>query len=297
MKKLSEEQVRQLFPHFSSISEIATGGFKTVYDADVGESREALKVVSIPDGDGALDEQKYRDECVGRIKREVALLNECSTPFLVRTASQPITHHKVEGSDFVTYSEEFLEGANLLEVARSGGDLPSEREVKLLLKCLFQCIRELWKRGVVHRDVKPLNIIKTIYPERPFVLIDLGIAFALHDTALTHQASMRNPIATYRYIAPEQCDPRKRLSLDYRCDLYSAALTAFEYATNVHPIAQEHDDMMRTVARALNDKPKDLSDIRPDFSKDFCRLVGQLLKKRPALRPANIEYLISKMEK
>jgi len=296
MQKLTITQLNGLFPQYSNIEEIAEGGFKTVYKATLPDGIEALKVVSIPDGSVTDDHQRFRDECIGRVEREVGILNDCHSPYLVKVASLQLNHHTIEGNDFVTYSEEFLPGANLWDILRTATDRPSEAEVKQLMSCLLHAIKELWNLRVIHRDIKPLNVIRLGNQDRPFVLIDLGIAFAIRETALTFNASHRDPVATFRYIAPEQCDPRRRANLDYRTDLYAAALTVFEFATGQHPVARDTDDRMLTVTRALLEPPKRLEALRADFSTPFCRLINQLLNKRPSLRPANIDHLIQLTE-
>lgn len=166
----------------------------------------------------------------------------------------------------------------------------------MLMKCLLLAIKELWSMRYIHRDIKPANVIKLDDPQRPFVLIDLGIAFGLLETGLTYNAAFRDPPATFRYLAPEMANPAFRSNLDYRSDLYTAALTCFEYAAGQHPIARDSDDVIRTVTRALHDVPRPLQSLRPDYSPAFCRLIDQLLKKKPALRPANLDSLIKQME-
>ncbi len=317
MNKIPIADLLTKFPQYTHLEEIAEGGYKTVYRATMQPGVEALKVVSIPDGSQSDDHQLFRDECIGRVRREVSILEKCSSPYMVKTASlelEPITHN---GQDFVVYSEEFLEGSDLWSLVRANATPPSENEVKQLFTCLLECIKELWSMKVIHRDIKPCNVIRLPDLDRPFVLIDLGIAFALQDVALTFNATNRNqdfvmniscfhvaltfnatnrnPMATFRYIAPEQCDTRNRANLDYRADLYSAALTLFEYATGEHPIARNSDDAIQTVTRALMEPPKKLIDLRPDFSAEFCKLINQLLNKRPALRPANLNALINQM--
>jgi serine/threonine protein kinase len=129
-------------------------------------------------------------------------------------------------------------------------------------------------------------------PARPFVLIDLGIAFGLLETGLTIQGVPR----TNRYLAPEMSIPDFRSNLDYRTDLYTTALTVYEYAAGKHPIAEDSDDDMLTITRALHQAARPLQDARPDFSPEFCKLIDQLLKKKPSLRPANLDWLIAQTE-
>jgi serine/threonine protein kinase len=196
----------------------------------------------------------------------------------------------------VLYSEEFLPGLDLWKILKTATLRPDEAEAKLLMKCLLLCITEIWEMKVVHRDIKPSNVIKLNEPERPFVLLDLGIAFSVADTGLTYNADMRDPPSTFRYLAPEMADPNFRDNLDFRADLYTTALTVYEYASGHHPIAEDNDDPIRTVTRAIRQQPTPLATHRPEYSPQFTHLIDQLLKKKPALRPANLKRLIQMME-
>ncbi len=290
--KLAEAQVAALCPEFLDIREIDAGGFKTVYRARHEGRDEVIKVIGIPQPDGREFMERFREECIGRVAREVEILNRCQSPFLVRTGALSLFTKTVDGQDYVLYSEEYLPGRDLWTILRAGGERPSEGEAKQLMRCLLLAIQELWGMRVIHRDIKPKNVMKLNDPNRPFVLLDLGIAFSLVETGLTYNAAMRDPPATFRYLAPEMGDPHFRANLDYRADLYTTALTVYEYASGHHPIARDSDDPVRTVTRALRQLPDSLAKHRPDFSKRFVRLIDQLLKKRPALRPANLDHLI-----
>jgi serine/threonine protein kinase len=91
-------------------------------------------------------------------------------------------------------------------------------------------------------------------------------------------------------------DPNFRDNLDFRADLYTTALTVYEYASGHHPIAEDNDDPIRTVTRAIRQQPTPLATHRPEYSPQFTHLIDQLLKKKPALRPANLKRLIQMME-
>lgn len=298
MKKIPDQELLNNLPRYSSLREINAGGFKTVYEARRAEGggKEALKVVEIPDGSQSDNHEKYRQECIARVKREVSVLLNAKSPYLVKVTDLEFQTLQYDNCDFVIYSEEFLEGENLWDLIRGHSAPPTQEELNTLTVCLLKAIQDLWSEKVVHRDIKPLNVMKTTNPNRPFVLIDLGIAFSIMDTALTFNALNRDPLATFRYIAPERCDPRHRASIDFRCDLYSAALTIFEYAAKKHPIAQDSDDKMLTVTRAVIQEPLKLHDLRKDLDLSFCQLIDQMLKKTPALRPANLSKIISNLE-
>ena len=106
----------------------------------------------------------------------------------------------------------------------------------------------------------------------------------------------RFPPATLRYLAPEMMLPDFRERLDFRTDLYTTGMTIFEYAAGRHPLAKDRDDLMRTISRALHQPPAPLNQYRTDLPDSFCKLVDGLLKKKPALRPANLAMLFHKLE-
>jgi serine/threonine protein kinase len=127
-------------------------------------------------------------------------------------------------------------------------------------------------------------------------LLDLGIAFAVLETSLTLDPRHRLPPGTLPYLAPEMLQPNFRDSIDYRSDLYAAALTIYECAVGHHPFARKPEDMVTTLSRVLRESPPPLESARPDLSKAFCQLVDSMLKKIPALRPANLPMLIRQLE-
>ncbi len=128
------------------------------------------------------------------------------------------------------------------------------------------------------------------------MLLDLGIAFSVFDTPLTFDAQHRLPPGTFRYLAPEMLQPQFRESLDFRSDIYAAGLTVFEYAAGQHPLARDRDDLVTTLSRVIRQAPRPLRDLRPDLSAFMTQTVDRMLKKLPALRPANLNALIAQLE-
>lgn len=283
------------FPQVSSLAIFNTGGFKIVFRATISGETEALKLIPLPPL--SQDEQRiaYRIEALGRIRREYQALSSCLIPELVKLGSLPLTECNLAGIDYIAYSEEFLSGRDLNDIIRNDPNIPNEIELKLLSSCLLRAIRELWNKGYIHRDIKPANVIKLGVPTRPFVLLDLGIAQSISETALTYNPTARLPVATYRYMAPERANPLFRDRLDFRSDLYSAALTVYEYATKNHPYARNADDDVLTISRAINVLPSPLKSTRSDLDEAFCQLIDQMLRKKPALRPSNLEQLLAFM--
>lgn len=217
------------------------GGFKAVYKGYVHERPEAIKVVYIP----ADINEEERIELIGRVKREIEALDKCKSSEFVRLGSLPPESININGIDYIIYSEEFLDGENLRSKLKENykPDLP---ELVQLTKTLLKAIKLLKENDLIHRDIKPDNAIKLKSPERPFVILDLGIAFKIHGTALTRNSMFRP--GTLPYMAPEMFNPRFRENLDYRSDMYSAGVTVYEYASGVHPIRKRGKDAYTTSA-------------------------------------------------
>ena len=288
--------IQQALPQIQSITMLDTGGFKAVYRVTIGGQTEAFKLIQIPTSDGSIDAEAFKREMTGRVRREVEALSRCNGPEIVKLGTLALTPVTISAVDYVAYSEEFLDGSDLWKLIVAGGTKPTEAELRLLFLTMLKAIRNVWALGYVHRDIKPKNVMKLNNPARQFVLLDFGIAYSVQDTGLTANPTARMPMATYRYLAPEMMNPTFRETIDYRTDLYTTAMTVYEYAAQRHPLAQDRDDLMHTISRALHQPATPLATHRPDLSPGLCQTVDQMLKKKPALRPANLNALISRME-
>lgn len=265
------------------------GGFKAVYKGSVQEKPEAIKVVYIPSDINEED----RIELIGRVTREIEALDKCKSPEFVQLGSLPPESININGIDYIIYSEKFLDGENLRSKIRENYK-PDLSELIQLTVTFLKAIKLLKENDLIHRDIKPDNTMKLKSNERPFVILDLGIAFKIHGTELTRNPRFRP--GTLLYMAPEMFNPRFRESLDYRSDMYSAGITLFEYASGAHPIKKRDDDDFTTMYRIIRSKPQPLSTLRPDLPSEFCKIVDQLTKKLPALRPASFERLLKKIK-
>jgi serine/threonine protein kinase len=292
----SDGDLQRTLPQIQNIALLDMGGFKAVYRVTLAGNPEALKLIQIPASDGSTEAEAFKREMVGRVRREVEALGRCTGPEIVKLGKLPLTSLSINSLDYVAYSEEFLEGSDLWKLLTSGSAKPMEQELRSLFVTLLKAISDVWALGYVHRDIKPKNVMKVNNPPRQFVLLDFGIAYSVQETGLTANPTGRMPLATYRYLAPEMMNPAFRETIDYRTDLYAAAMTVYEYGAQRHPLAQDRDDMMHTISRALHQPATPLTKHRPDLSLDFCQIVDQMLKKKPALRPANLKALIQRME-
>lgn len=285
------EEVKKVAPEARNLEEIGSGGFKVVYKALVSGKIEAVKLVQIPSDE---NDETVRDENLRRIVRELEILSKCTSPYLVKLGSIAPRACKIGGLEYMLYSEEYLPGDSLREMI-SKDYRPTRQELAELGACMLKAVQDLASMNVIHRDIKPDNIIRTNNPIRPYVLLDLGIAFQVGGTRITRN-SARIPGTLY-YIAPEMLDQGFRQNLDYRADLYTVALTLYEFASGDNPFAHRGDPQFTTLYRIKTQKPKPLREFRIDLPTEMCSLIDQLMRKLPALRPANLNQLIGEMER
>ena len=135
--------------------------------------------------------------------------------------------------------------------------------------------------GLVHRDVKPGNILIT--PEGRFLLADFGIAKALGNTTedLTHDNIM---MGTAKYLSPEQVRGKP---LDGRADLYGLGLVLYECLAGKVPFLGETD--ADTALARLQREPTDLAHLRPSLAPQLVRVIHKLLARNPDHRYASGE--------
>jgi serine/threonine protein kinase len=284
------EKVKKVAPEAENLEEIGSGGFKVVYKALVSDKIEAVKLVQIPSDES---DETIRDENLRRIARELDILSKCTSPYLVKLASITPRACEINAIEYMVYSEEYIPGDSLREMILKDYR-PAGQELADLGVCLLKAVRELALMNVIHRDIKPDNIIRTNDPTRPYMLLDLGIAFQIGGTLITRN-SARIPGTLY-YIAPEMLDQGFRQNLDYRADLYTVALTLYEFASGDNPFAHRGDPQFTTLYRIKTQRPRPLRELRNDLPDEMCSLIDQLMRKLPALRPANLNQLIEEME-
>ena len=276
-------------------SYIKSGSFKSVYRVTTMDgATEVLKIIRLPQDVSTDVAKALRDQELGRAKRETELLGHATSPFIVRLGHLAPIILDLGGETCMAYSEEMLPGRDLESVIAEKHQ-PITDEVRVLLSALVQGIQALWtQQKTVHRDIKPANVFMTGLSERPFVLLDFGIAYKVSEPGLTVDPS--HVPATPLYMAPEMLDPNFRDTLSFRADLYSAGITAFEYATGgIHPLARKGDDLAKTYIRILHQEPLRLAPLRPDLPVELTVLIDQLIKKNPALRPGNMGLILKQL--
>lgn len=291
------DNLKTVIPDVSDLEYLDAGGFKAVYKGIIDEVIEAIKLIylqPVTENNNESDENNnISDQMIARVNRELLALQKCECPYLVNLGTMSLRSIIINNHEYFIYSEEYLDGISL----RNNIDpkcLPEFESIKDLAICLFSVIEALSEIGHIHRDIKPDNIIKMPLAERPFVILDLGIAFKIDGTIITHNGGVAP--GTPPYMAPELFFPDYHDKIDPRSDIFSAGVTIYEFASGQHPFNDNSGDINSTIRNILKKKPSPLHSCRPDIPEIFCKIVDRCISKKPALRFSDISNLIQTVE-
>jgi serine/threonine protein kinase len=238
---------------------IGSGGFGTVYEAWDGRLERPVAVKAIDAGGG---------EGSGRVLREAQAAARLNHPGIVTLYEMG----EEEGSALLV--TELVEGSTLDELSREGS--LSDREVGEIGADLCEALDHAHSRSVVHRDIKPQNVLVTEDGEPRAKLMDFGVARLTDATALTAPGGV---VGTLAYMAPEQAEGREA---GPEADIYSLALTLYECWTGENP---NRRSTPAATARAIGSRARPLRRIRPDLPRDLSQTVDECLQPRPPHRP------------
>ena len=195
--------------------DIGGGGFKRVFLVEQRENEVyALKVVI---------------EASHRTAREIAAMQRCNHPNIARL--HRVGRHGYQGRTYDYMIEEYLSGGTLTYRLRQLGSLNNIQTLNLGRE-MIDAIMHLSGFGLVHRDIKPDNIMFREDGSTP-VLVDFGIVRDLTATSLTETWAARGPGTAY-YAAPEQLNNQKSL-IDWRTDQYSLGVVLCCARFGAHP--------------------------------------------------------------
>src|SRR3954451_22849415 len=195
---------------------LGAGGFGTVYEATDERLRRPVAVKIIPSV-GRVDPT--------RAQREALAAGRLDHPGIVA-----IFDAGQDGTARYLVSE-LVHGRTVDDLTAEG--LLSDRDVLRVGLALCGALAHAHERGVVHRDVKPQNVIVPDAPRSAAgvaKLADFGVAHLAGDESLTRTGDV---IGTLAYMAPEQAAGQR---IDHRCDLYSLALVLYEALAGHHPL-------------------------------------------------------------
>ena len=256
--------------------ELGRGGMATVYLArDLKHDRMVAIKVLHPELAATLGPERFL--------REIKVVAGLQHPNIL-----PV-HDSGEAIGRLWFAMPYVEGESLRARLAREGELPVGEAVRLL-RDVVDALACAHQHGVVHRDIKPDNVLLSGHHA---IVADFGVAKALSaaadDSALT---SAGMAIGTPAYMAPEQAaaDPHA----DHRADIYAVGAMAYEMLTGQPPFTGPTPQAV--LAAQLTDKPQSFAKARPSVPPALEALVLRCLEKRPADRWQSAEELLHRLE-
>lgn len=254
----------QTVSHYRITGKLGTGGMGIVYEAEDTRlpRKVALKFLPEESADDPDAERRFQREA-----DTIAQLNHANICTIYE-----IDRH--EGRAFIAM--QCVEGLNL-KTYLSRRQLSTAEIVEIALQ-VTAALGSAHAKGIVHRDIKPGNII--VSDDGHVTVLDFGLARRFK-TDETHEMGPEGstipgrPMGTANYMAPERI---LQLPLDPRSDLFSLGVVIYEMATGRLPFAGSSPS--ETVANVLDKDPVPLTEIAPQHPKSLERVVGRLLQKR-----------------
>lgn len=237
---------------------IGSGGFGVVYEAWDGRLERSVAVKAI----------ESHGESGRRVMREAQAAARLNHPGIV-------TLYEIgEEAGSTLLVTELVDGSTLATL-NSDRSL-SDREIGEIGADLCEALDHAHARGVVHRDIKPQNVLVTQEGEPHAKLMDFGIATVADGASLTAPGDI---VGTLAYMAPEQAEGRPA---GPEADVYSLALTLYECWSGENPNRRLNP---AATARAIGSRPRALRRLRPDLPRQLTDAIDECLQSRPSRRP------------
>jgi serine/threonine-protein kinase len=246
---------------------VGTGGMSSVYKARdrLLERHVALKLLHPHYGGD--------DEHVERFRREARAVAQLSHPHIVTV----IDRGEDDGQQYIVF--ELVDGENLKQLVERSGPLPVRRAVELTLQ-IADALAFAHGHGLVHRDVKPQNVLLT--PDGDAKVTDFGIARSLEvEHGVTQTGTV---LGTSNYISPEQAGGKPTTPAT---DVYSLGVVLYELLTGEVPFQGEN--FVAVAMKHVNEPPPDLLEKRPDVTMRLAAAVDCALAKDPLERFGSME--------
>jgi len=261
--------VGKVVSHFTIQEELGEGGMGKVYlalDTELGR-KVALKFL-LPQ---FTEDERIKSRFDGEA-RTMAALNHPNITTVYEVG-------EYEGSAFIAM--EYVEGQSLYELLNKQSlTVPQSLDIAAQL---CEGLTEAHKRGIIHRDIKPGNII--IEQNNHLKILDFGLAKLKE---VTRKTSTLTTVGTLYYLSPEQIQSTE---VDQRSDIFSAGIVLYEMISGQLPFKGEHEAAV--IYSILNEEPEPLTRYKAGLSENLQRIVSKSLQKNPEMRYQHADDLLS----
>ncbi|UCF41025.1 MAG: protein kinase [Gemmatimonadota bacterium] len=276
MPDLRQRLSTALGGRYRLLRELGRGGAAVIYLAeDLKHDRKVALKVLRPDLAASLGTDRFL--------REIKIAAQLAHPHIL-----PL-HDSGEAQGFLYYVMPVVEGESLQERLRDG-PMPVQEAVALLHD-VFDALQHAHHRGVVHRDIKPGNVMLS---GRHALVTDFGVAKALAVAAEGDQLDTAGVVlGTPAYMAPEQAtaDP----GIDHRADIYAVGVLAYEMLTGRTPFGGGTAQAVLSAQVAKD--PDHVLVHRPDLPPELADMVMKCLEKNPADRWQEVDEAVRELDR
>ena len=268
---------RALGAHYELDCEIGRGGMGIVYRAKDRRLKRTVAIKVLP------PELAFRGEIKTRFLREAETAAQLNHPNIVDIYSVD------ESQGLVFFVMAYIPGDNLAKRLHDRGAMAVE-DVRRILRDVADALAYAHERGVVHRDIKPDNILIDEGSGRPMVT-DFGIARAVSDGD-NRLTATGIAIGTPTYMSPEQAAGDREI--DGRSDLYALGVVAYQMLVGRPPFEASSTPAM--LVKHLSERPPAVEQRRGDVPRDLARVVMTLLEKDPAARFSSAATMVKVLD-
>lgn len=263
-----EDCLEKYLGKYRLLKEIGKGGMGEVYLARNEETGQEVALKILP------SELTRNAQYVERFRREATAVAKLEHPHIIKV-------YEIDEQDGVHFfSMEYLGGVTLRSFIDQSGRIPVPEAVAIITD-IAGALEFAHSRGIIHRDVKPDNIIA--HESGAFKIMDFGIARMEEGTQLTVTGSI---MGTPDYMSPEQASGKK---VDLRADIYSLGIVFYEMVTGKLPFNGE--TAVEVLQMHLKQVPESPKTINPNIPGKLASVINKMIEKQPSDRYASFRHV------
>jgi len=275
---LRDQLQSTLGTHYTLERELGGGGMSRVFVALESALNRRVVVKVLP-------HEMAASVSVDRFKREIALAARLQHPHIVPLLSAG------ETGGLPYFTMPLIEGESLRARLARGGELPVNEGLRLLRE-VASALDYAHEKGVIHRDIKPDNVLLS---RGSAMVSDFGVAKALSASSNAENSGMTSlgvALGTPAYMSPEQAAASP--NIDARADVYAFGIMAYELFAGRPPFAGRSPQAM--LAAHVSEAPEQILKLRPALPVALASLIMRCLEKHPADRPQSAADIVHALD-